>query len=180
MKNSLSLFVAIGLAIFSLSINAQSDPVKIIFDSDMALDPEDMNALCLLHAFADKGEAEILATIACGYETNRASGATMDAINTFYSRPDIPVATTKINPVFHRYAIPLARSPYTPIVRDTYPHDVPDDDNCPSAVSIYRKILSEQPDNSVVIVTTGWLVNLRDLFGFETRYQQRSNREGIG
>ncbi len=155
--------VVMVLCLFSLSGSGQEGPVKVILDSDMALDCEDMNALCLLHALADEGEAEIVATVACGYETNRASGATIDAINTFYGRPDIPVGTTKIHPVFHRYAIPLARSPWTPAVRDSYPHDVPDDDKCPSAVSVYREALSKQPDNSVVIVTTGWLVNLRDL-----------------
>jgi len=163
MKKHVVLLTVTVLCLFSFSSYGQKEPVKVILDSDMALDPEDMNALCLLHAFADEGEAEIVATVACGYETNRASGATIDAINTFYGRPDIPVGTTKIHPVFYRYAIPLARSPWTPAVRDTYPHDVPNDDKCPSAVSVYREVLSKQPDNSVAIVTTGWLVNLRDL-----------------
>ena len=65
--------------------------------------------------------------------------------------------------VFRREAIPIARSPWTPAVRDAYPHDVPNDDRCPSAVSVHRKVLSEQPDQSVAIVTTGWLVNLKTL-----------------
>lgn len=150
------------LVCFSNS-DGKNKPVKVILDTDMALDCEDMNALCLLHAFADAREAEIIATIASGYETNRASGATIDAINTFYGRPDIPVGTTKIHYVFQRHALPIAPSPWTPAVRDKYPHDVPDDDKCPSAVSVYREVLSQQPDNSVVIVTTGWLVNLQDL-----------------
>ncbi|HIA46897.1 MAG TPA: hypothetical protein EYN96_02725 [Candidatus Hydrogenedentes bacterium] len=140
-----------------------AEPVKIIFDSDMALDCEDMNALCLLHALVDKGEAEILATVASGYETNRASGAAIDAINTFYGRPDIPVGTTRVDMVFSKEAIPVAKSPWTPAVRDKYPHDVGDDDRCEAAVRVYRRILDKQPDNSVTIVTTGWLVNLRDL-----------------
>jgi len=164
------------LCLFSSSSNGQKNPVKVIFDSDMALDSEDMNALCLLHAFADEGQAEIIATVASGYETNRASGATIDAINTFYSRPDIPVGTTKIHYVFHRYAIPVAPSSWTTAVRDNYPHDVPDDDKCPSAVSVYREALSKQPDNSVVIVTTGWLVNLRDLL--ESKPDSHSDLNG--
>jgi len=170
------LLMVVVLCLFSSPSNGQKHPVKVIFDSDMALDSEDMNALCLLHAFADEGEAEIIATVACGYETNRASGATIDAINTFYSRPDIPVGTTKIHPVFHKYAIPLARSSWTTAVRDNYPHDVPDDDKCPSAVSVYREALSKQPDNSVVIVTTGWLVNLRDLL--DSKPDGRSDLNG--
>ncbi|MFP6584338.1 MAG: hypothetical protein VCD00_17525 [Candidatus Hydrogenedentota bacterium] len=170
MKRCSIILATLFVTLISISSNAQNNPVKIIFDSDMALDPEDMNALCLLHAFADAGEAEILATVACGYETNRASGATIDAINTFYGRPDIPVGTSRINQIFHKYAIPLARSPWTTAVRDKYPHDAPDDDRCPNAISVYRKALAKQPDNSVVIVTTGWLVNLRDLLDSKADY----------
>ena len=163
MKKNLLVSILALTCLFPSSANAQQNTVKVIFDSDMALDPEDMNALCLLHAFADAGEAEILATVASGFETNRASGAAIDVINTFYGRPDIPVGTQRINRVFHKYAIPLAVSPWTPAVRDAWPHDIPDDDRCPSAVSVYRKALAAQPDNSVTIVTTGWLTNLRDL-----------------
>lgn len=153
------VLVAVGCFVIEVS----AEPVSVILDTDMGLDPEDMNALALLHALADNGEAEILATIACGFEMNRASGATIDAINTFHGRPDIPVATTRFNQVFSKWAIPISRSPYTSTVRDTHPHDTPVDDRCESAVRMYRKILSAQPDNSVTIVTVGWLNNLRDL-----------------
>jgi hypothetical protein len=158
-----SFLLSMLICAFFLTCNGQNKPVKVILDTDMALDCEDMNALCILHAFTDAGEAEIIATVASGYETNRASGATIDAINTFYGRPDIPVGVTKIHYIFQRHAVPIAPSPWTTAVRDKYPHDVPNDDKCPSAVSVYRKALSQQPDNSVVIVTTGWLVNLQDL-----------------
>lgn len=161
MKKNFTL--SLLLFLFLLTCNGQNSPVKVIFDSDMALDSEDMNALCLLHAFADRGEVEIVATVASGYETNRASAATIDAINTFYSRPDIPVGATKIHYIFQRHAIPVAPSSWTPAVRDNYPHDTPNDDKCSSAKSVYREVLSKQPDHSVVIVTTGWLVNLQDL-----------------
>lgn len=163
MSQSIKIATLLFLALFINMTVSHADPVSIIFDSDMALDCEDINALTLLHALADNGEAEILATIASGYEANRASGATMDAINTFHGRPDIPVATTRVDMVFSREAIPVAKSPWTPLIRDNYPHDTRDDDRCESAVRLYRKILDKQPDHSVTIVTTGWLVNLRDL-----------------
>ncbi|HEY3369613.1 MAG TPA: hypothetical protein VGK10_02120, partial [Prolixibacteraceae bacterium] len=38
-------------------------PVPVIFDTDIAPDYDDVGALAILHAFADKGEAIILATI---------------------------------------------------------------------------------------------------------------------
>jgi len=40
-----------------------AQPVKIIFDTDMESDVDDVAALAMLHGLADKGEAEILATI---------------------------------------------------------------------------------------------------------------------
>jgi purine nucleosidase len=38
-------------------------PVKIIFDSDLGPDYDDVGALAFLHAMADSGKAEILATL---------------------------------------------------------------------------------------------------------------------
>ena len=38
-------------------------PVKIIFDTDLGPDYDDVGALAFLHAMADSGKAEILATI---------------------------------------------------------------------------------------------------------------------
>jgi hypothetical protein len=121
----------------------------------MLTDPEDVNALCLLHAFADRGEAEILACVANGHEHHRASGAVIDVVNTFYHRPDIPIGTYKGN-------YTNKRSTYTFVLRDRFPHDASDDDALIDALEIYRQILSQQPDNSVTIVSVGFLLNLHD------------------
>ena len=40
----------------------EAAPVKVIFDTDMANDCDDAGALAVLHALADLGEVEILAT----------------------------------------------------------------------------------------------------------------------
>src|SRR2546426_660484 len=40
-----------------------SEPVKVIFDTDMDSDCDDVLALAILHVLADRGEAEILATV---------------------------------------------------------------------------------------------------------------------
>jgi hypothetical protein len=131
-------------------------PVKIIVDTDMLTDPEDVNALWLLNTLADRGEAEILACVVNGHETNRASGAAVDVINTWFGRTNIPLGAFK-------GGYPKKRSPFTPLLRDGFPHTAPDDDKLPSAVEIYRSVLAKQPDGSVVIVSIGFLVNLRDL-----------------
>ena len=72
-------------------------PVKIIFDSDMGPDYDDVGALTMLHAFADSGEAVILATMA----SNRYDLVVpcLNVINTYYGRPDIPVGSPKTHGV---------------------------------------------------------------------------------
>ena len=68
-------------------------PVKIIFDSDMGPDYDDVGALTILHAFADSGKAEILATMASNkYEL---VAPCLNVINTYYGRPAIPVGSPK-------------------------------------------------------------------------------------
>jgi hypothetical protein len=74
-------WVLIGL--LSAVANSYGQPVKIIVDTDMLTDPEDVNALWLLNTLADRGEAEILACVVNGHETNRASGAAVDVVNTW-------------------------------------------------------------------------------------------------
>src|SRR5436190_6561995 len=69
-------------------IHAQ--PKKVIFDTDMGPDYDDVGAITLLHTFADQGKAEILATIA----STRYEGvaAILNVFNTYFKRPDIPIA----------------------------------------------------------------------------------------
>ena len=136
-----------------------AEAVKVIFDTDMLTDPEDVTALCLLHTLADRGEADILACVVNGHDANRAGGAAVDAVNTWYNRPNILVGT-------YRGAyqnIVTKTSPYTKLLRDEFPHDSPDDDRLPRGVDLYRKILAQQADGSVVIASVGFLTNIDEL-----------------
>lgn len=151
----------IGLLLFFLMAAipngfAQQQPVKIILDTDMLTDPEDVNALWLLNALADRGEAEILACVVNGHESNRASGAAVDVVNTWFGRPNIPLGAFK-------GGFPKKTSPFTPLLRDKYPHTAPSDDLLTTACEVYRRVLASQPDRSVKIVSIGFLVNLADL-----------------
>lgn len=145
MKISTVLF----LLLLSSSIVAQ--PVKIIFDADMESDVDDVGALAMLHSFADKGEVKILATISSSLYPW--SAPTIDAINTYYGRPDIPIGNVKIKGVYRG-------SVYAKMISEKFPNDIESGYRAPDAVEIYRKILSEQPDSSVVIVSVGYLTNL--------------------
>lgn len=132
------------------------EPVKIIFDSDMGPDYDDVGALTMLHAFADSGKAEILATIA----SNKYGlvAPCLEILNTYYGRPHIPVGSPKT----HGVNIGCSQH-WTDSLVAHYPHTLNSNSGARDAKLLYRQILASQSDNSVVIVTVGFLTNLNDL-----------------
>lgn len=127
---------------------------KIIFDTDMATDCDDAGALAVLHVLADQGECEILATISSSL--NPTACATIDAINRYYRRPELPVGTIRGEGV-------KVESRFTKRIAAEFPHRFSDPSTVPDALSMYRDILEQQPEQSVTIVTVGYLTNLRNL-----------------
>jgi inosine-uridine nucleoside N-ribohydrolase len=152
MKNLLSLFIFILV----FSINEAHSQVNVIFDSDMGPDYDDVGAITLLHAFADEGKANILATVASTKYENVA--AVFSVFNTYFKTPNIPVAVPKGE------ALDL-RDPqhWTDSIVKNYPHAINSNKDVPDAVALYRRILSIQPDKSVTIITVGFLTNLKNL-----------------
>ncbi|HEY4198050.1 MAG TPA: nucleoside hydrolase [Mucilaginibacter sp.] len=131
-------------------------PVNIIFDSDMGPDYDDVGAIAILHALADKGEANILATVASTkYE---GVAVVLNVFNTYFNRPGIPVGVPKGN------ALELKDfQHWTDSLLAKYPHQIKTNAEAPDAINVYRKVLAAQPDNSVTIVTIGFLTNLSNL-----------------
>ncbi len=155
--------LSVTLSVVSETTLAQSAPVQIIFDTDMAEDVDDVGALALLHALADRGEAEILATTVSA--RNEFVVPCLDAINTYYGRPDIPIGY--VRPLESNSQIGVqggpAPSKYAEQVAKRFPHDLNSGGDAPDAAKLHRKILAAQPDHSIVIVTVGFLTNIRDL-----------------
>ncbi|WP_373511510.1 nucleoside hydrolase [Persicitalea sp.] len=147
-------FARLLLAVFVLFLSLISPSkaqVKLIFDTDMESDVDDVGALAMLHGLADKGEVEILGTMVCSL--NPWAVPTVDVINTYFKKPDIPIGAVKTFGVYRN-------SKYAKILAEEFPHDLELGENAPDAVAQYRKILNGQPDSSVVIVTVGYLSNL--------------------
>ncbi len=135
---------------------AQAVPVKIIFDTDMGPDYDDVGALAVLHALANKNEADILATMASNKDSLVAP--VIDLINTFYNRPDLPIGVPKSS------GVSMGSSFHWPeYIVGKYPHDLKNNNQAPDAVALYRKILTSQKSKSVTIVTVGFLTNLANL-----------------
>jgi inosine-uridine nucleoside N-ribohydrolase len=151
-----------------LSSKAQTK-AKVIFDTDMGPDYDDVGAIALLHSFADSGKIEILATIASTKYKGVAS--VLDVLNTYFNKPDLPIGVPKEN------ALELRDwQHWSDTLIKKYPHSLKDNSEAPGAVELYRKLLSAQPDNSVTIITVGFITNLANLL--KSTADQYSNLNG--
>lgn len=150
------LLILILITGVSYSQQKSIKPVNIIFDSDMGPDYDDVGAIAILHALADKGEANILATVASTkYE---GVAGVLNAFNTYFNRPNIPVGVPKGQALeLHDW------QHWTDTILVKYRHHIKNNDQAPDAVKVYRKILASQPDHSLTIVTIGFLTNLSNL-----------------
>jgi hypothetical protein len=131
--------------------------VRVIFDTDMDTDCDDAGALAVLHALANRGEAEILATVVSSRYPW--SVPCVGAINRYYGRSEIPIGAPKT-----MWADTAKRgSRYARQISEQFPTCLESKDDPPDAVDVYRRVLSAAKDDSVVIITVGYLTNLRDL-----------------
>lgn len=128
---------------------------KIIFDTDMGPDYDDVGAIAVLHALADSGECEILATVAS--DAHPSIAPTIEVFNRYFGRDDLPVGVAAQGaPDF------TAQNGWNDTLINAYTPDLRDK-NYPEAVHVYRQVLAGQPDHSVTIVTVGFLSNLSAL-----------------
>ena len=173
---AMSIFFVAGfgaLAMAGDSGEARKEPVKIIFDTDMYTDFDDAGALACLHALADAGECEILATVANTRDC--LSVAVCEIINSYYGRPGIPVGCSKEigrtgSSERHLKRYEATVNAFGKWVKHRNSNDAPD------ANEVYRRVLAAQPDNSVVICSVGFLTNMRRLL--ETKADAVSPLDG--
>ena len=143
-------------------------PVPVLFDTDIQGDVDDVGAVAMLHALADRGEAEILAM---GVSAKHpACVPCLDALNTYFQRPSIPLGVVKGEGF-------LRDSKYANQIADEFPHRIRSADEVPDAALLYRRVLAEQPDRSVVMISVGQLTNFRNLLN--TAPDDRSDLGGV-
>jgi len=148
-------FFLLGLFLFveKDSGQIQSSPL-IILDTDISSDVDDIGAVAVLHALANQGKAKIVATMVSSGDPWAA--LCLDSLNSWFGRPGIPVGTIKANAV-------QDTSEYTQTIATDYPRTLKTLEDVPGAVSLYRRVLTKQEDNSITLVTVGYLTNLSRL-----------------
>lgn len=141
----LSLFVIAGLA--------HAAPVKLIFDTDMGNDVDDLMALIMIHNLQKRGACELLAVTVT--KDHPQAAAFVDAVNTLYGYPDTPIGVVRDGAAKEAGKFNL--------LAEKYPHDLKSGADAPEAGGLIKDILAKQPDGSVVIAQVGFFTNLARL-----------------
>ncbi len=159
-----SSFPATLLLLIALIFPSHSQAAaKLIIDTDMGADVDDVGALAIAHYYADRGQADLLAVMVSNMGGNAGWAVpAVDAVNTYYNRPDVVLATNR-GPAS---AFGGDSSQFIQVIGSNggrYGHDQRQPDAAEDAVTAYRRILATQPDKSVSLVVIGWLSNIANL-----------------
>jgi len=152
------------IAFLFAAVTYSAEPVRFVFDTDLGNDVDDSMALAVAHALQNRGECEILAVTLT--KDNPYAAPMVDILNTFYGRPEIPIAVvkygmTKDDGRYNRQVYELKDGDGNP----RYPRSLTPQDsaNLPDAVPFLRRLLAEEPDNSVVMIQIGFFTNFARL-----------------
>ena len=127
----------------------------LIIDTDMSTDVDDVAAVCMAHALADRNEVELLAVV---HNTGLLNGVgAISVINHWYGRDHLPIGAFK-----GEFGATLPGK-YVESIVQSFPSPVKNYTQVPGAVKVYRSVLATQPDRSVTISSIGFMTNLRAL-----------------
>jgi pyrimidine-specific ribonucleoside hydrolase len=79
----------------------------------------------------------------------------LSVLNTYFKRPTLPIGVPKGDALTLRDF-----QHWTDTLIANYPHEIASNAEAHDAVALYRAILADQPDNSVTIITVGFLTNI--------------------
>lgn len=146
----------LSLALLTLAVATPASaatPLHVIFDTDMGNDIDDALALAMLHAFATRREAKLLAVTVS--KDNLWAAEYVRMVDEYYGRPTVPVG------IVHDGKTP-DDGKYVRQVCELH-HRHPDRAAFPDAVKLLRKTLAAEPDGAVTMIQVGFSTNLARL-----------------
>jgi inosine-uridine nucleoside N-ribohydrolase len=162
------IFLAALLIMALVAQAGAATPLHVIFDTDMGNDVDDALALAMLHAFASRGEVQLLAVTVS--KDNPWAAEYVRLVDEYYGRGAIPVGIvhdgkTPEDGLYVRQVCELHhRSPNKAIV--------------PDAVQLLRKTLAGENDGAVTLIQVGFSTNLARLMeSAPDRYSDLSGME---
>lgn len=151
---------ATALAIVPTDAAEKPAPAKIIFDTDIGNDVDDLLALGMLHALQSRGACELLGVTIT--RCDELAGPFVNAVNTFYGRPALPVGCIRGTP-------DKSASKFLPLVEQKdgdqfrFPHELKRSSDALDSLKLLRRLLAAQPDGSVSLVQVGYFSNFAAL-----------------
>ncbi len=139
---------------------SKNQGIKILLDTDMGSDCDDVGALAMLNEYANQGKIELLGVIYSSGAIPYGTGI-IEAINKYYSNDNIPIGANYDKTVGDTVDKMQAEK----LSKDTaaYKNRLIKNTDAMEQTKLTRIILSKEPDNSVVYVTIGHTRGLYDL-----------------
>lgn len=137
--------------------------IPLILDSDFGSSTDDLFALMMLNHYIDDGRVDLMGVVV-DREGNK-NAQLVDVFNTYYGHPDIPIGLERNGVKNPRCFIPyngicdLTDANGEPMFKHTQ-----DIGALPDGYKLYRKLLSQAEDKSVVVVAIGFVTTLAELF----------------
>ena len=138
-------------------------PIPMILGADFGSSTDDLFTLMMLNHYIDEGLVDLK-----GVVVNRRGDknmAVVDIFNTYYGHPDIPIGIESDAPKNPKAFIPYNEM-CTLMDKDGKPlfaRTQTDPKACMEAYKLYRKILSEAENNSIVLIEIGFSSTLGKL-----------------
>lgn len=128
---------------------------RVILDTDIDSDVDDVGALAMLLNMHKNGVIDLLGVITTSDDPY--APVCVNSINTYYGFPDIPVGYLMGQSSLNNH------SRYTKFIAHEYPAKISSWTDALESTSLYRKLLDQNPDESVTIITIGHLSSLQKL-----------------
>ena len=166
---TIKLFLLTCLLFFvscdSQDMEDSQDKLRVIYDTDMGNDTDDILGLIMLHNYVDMGMVDLIGV--CSSKEHPYSARYIDLLNTWYKHPDIPIGVVVDGPELDSImSIPRYTTTVYDMEKDGKPvfeRSITDYDALMPAAKLYRKLLSKSPDKSVVIIMVGMTTNMAAL-----------------
>lgn len=138
-----------------------TEKVKVLLDTDIGGDVDDVGALVILNNYVNQGAAELLAVGVSAY--NPYSAGVIDAVCRYYGNTDIRIGQCDFTDGQIDYTDEQLEIYSKPLYYG-YDNRFANEDKQPEQViDMYREILEDADDRSVVFVSIGFLNNLCNL-----------------
>ncbi|MEG0889796.1 MAG: nucleoside hydrolase [Bacteroides sp.] len=137
---------------------------KVILETDMGNDVDDALALDMIYKYMDAGQIELLGIMT--NKGNKYSAEYLDIMNTWYGYPQTPIGIIRNGAECETDAVNYAQCVCLLQKENGEPafkRSLKDHKRLPDAHLLYRKLLAQQPDNSVTVISIGFSTNLARL-----------------